>query len=168
MDSTVAEKAQTSEKAKAKFFSLKTPYMIQGRMTPVVAKTDTLKLQVKVNAEGGENEIHTHLNEDHAFVVLEGQMSIFDETGHETKVQQYQGVMLPKGAFYRYLNTGTQNLVLLRVSALLADRPPAGKPTRIDTDGVGFYGGAKNKELPRIVMEGKFFAESAGLEDMSA
>ena len=168
MESTVAEKVPTSEKPKAKFFSLKTPYMIQGRMTPVVAKTENLTIQVKVNAEGGENEIHTHLNEDHSFIVLEGQMSIFDETGHETKVKRYQGVMVPKGAYYHYLNTGEGNLVLLRVSALVAGRPAPGKPTRIDTEGAGFHNaGARNKSLPPIVMEGKFFAEFAGLESQS-
>ena len=63
-------------------------------------------IHTKINAEGGENEIHSHLDEDHSFIVLEGQMSVFDETGREMKVEKYQGVMIPKGAYYRYLNTG--------------------------------------------------------------
>src|SRR5262245_1640829 len=135
MDPAITEAAHTAEKPKAKFYSLKTPYMQQGRMTPIVAKTDHLTIQVKVNAEGGENTVHTHLNEDHSFIVLEGEMSIFDETGHETKVKQYQGVMLPKGAYYRYLNTGARNLVLLRVSAAVGGPPQPGKATRVHPDG---------------------------------
>ena len=165
MDTTATEKAQTTEKPTAKFYSLKTPYMQQGRMTPIVAKTDHLAIQVKVNAEGGENTVHTHLNEDHSFIVLEGQMSIFDETGHETKVTRYQGVMLPKGAYYRYLNTGAGNLVLLRVSATVGGPPQPGQVTRIRPDGREKAAGLENKTLPPIVMPGRFFAESAELEN---
>ena len=171
MDSKLIEREpgvnHQTDSPKAKFFSLKTPYMVQGRMTPVVASTANLTLQVKVNAEGGENAVHAHLDEDHAFIVLEGQASIFDETGKETKLTRYQGVMLPKGAFYRYLNTGTDNLVMLRIAAAHSEQPGPGVPTRIDPEGVHFRGGEKNKEKPRIVKEGKFFADFSALEESS-
>jgi len=29
-----------------------------------------MTIHVKVNAEGGENVVHTHLDEDHAFIVV--------------------------------------------------------------------------------------------------
>lgn len=165
MDTTLAEKVQEIKAPRAQFFSLKTPYMKQGRMTPVVAKTDNLKINVKVNAEGGENGVHAHLDQDHAFIVLEGQMSIFDEKGNEKVVKRYQGVMLPKGAYYRYLNTGEGNLVLLRVSAPVQDKPRPGLPTRVRPDGKELDGrSAENKTLPPIKEPGKFFAESAGLD----
>src|SRR5262245_8207333 len=106
MQATAAARKETNEKPKAYTFSLKTPYMKQGRVTQLVAETENVWIHTKINAEGGENEIHTHLNEDHSFIVLEGQMSVFDETGREMKVEKYQGVMIPKGAYYRYLNTG--------------------------------------------------------------
>ena len=77
--------------------------MEQGRVTQLVAETPNMWIHTKVNAEGGENEIHKHFDEDHAFIVLEGQMSVFDEKGGEIEVKQYQGVMIPKGAYYRYL-----------------------------------------------------------------
>ena len=80
--------------------------MKQGRITQLVAETENMWIHTKINSEGGENEIHTHLDEDHSFIVLEGQMSVFDEKGNELKVGKYQGVMIPKGAYYRYLNTG--------------------------------------------------------------
>ena len=91
--------------------------MKQGRVTQLVAETPNMWIHTKINAEGGENEIHKHLDEDHAFIVLEGQMSVFDENGGEIEVKQYQGVMIPKGAYYRYLNTGDGNLVVIRVGA---------------------------------------------------
>ena len=155
-------KVKTSEAPKAELFSLKTPYMQQGRVTQTVAKTDNMWIAVKINAEGGENEIHKHLNEDHAFIVLEGQMSVFDETGNEIQVKQYQGVMIPKGAYYRYLNTGDGNLVVIRVGAGTKGQQQAGQETRLGADGKPLVSGTpENRNLPPIE-SGKFFAESAG------
>jgi mannose-6-phosphate isomerase-like protein (cupin superfamily) len=163
MEATAAAKPQSQEAPKAQLFSLKTPYMKQGRVTQTVSKTANMWIATKINAEGGENEIHTHLNQDHAFIVLEGEMSVFDENGNEMKLKQYQGVMLPKGAYYRYLNTGEGNLVVLRVAANTPDKPPKGAVTRVMPDGTPIAGGSvENKSLPPIEMPGKFFAESAG------
>jgi len=155
-------KVKTDEKPKAQKFSLKTPYMQQGRVTQTVARTENMWIACKINAEGGENEIHTHLNQDHAFIVLEGEMSVFDETGAEMKLKPYQGVMLPKGAYYRYLNTGTGNLVVLRFGAYTPNQQK-GQAMRIMVDGTEILGGSEeNKSLPPIEIPGKFFAESAG------
>ena len=112
-----ARKLEPTEKPKTQKFSLRTPYMKQGRITQLVAETENLWIHTKINYEGGENEIHCHLDEDHSFIVLEGQMSVFDENGNEIKVEKHQGVMIPKGAYYRYLNTGSENLVVIRVGA---------------------------------------------------
>ena len=156
-------KKQEKEAPKAQLFSLKTPYMQQGRVTQTVAQTDNMWIATKINAEGGENEIHTHLNQDHAFIVLEGEMSVFDENGAELKIKPYQGVMLSKGAYYRYLNTGAGNLVVLRMAAFTPDRPPKGEAVRLMPDGTPILGGSEeNHSLPPIEMPGKFFAESAG------
>jgi mannose-6-phosphate isomerase-like protein (cupin superfamily) len=156
-------KSTVKETPKAQVFSLKTPYMKQGRITQTVAKTENMWIATKINAEGGENEIHTHLNQDHAFIVLEGEMSVFDEKGEEMKLKPYQGVMLPKGAYYRYLNTGTENLVVLRLAAYTADGPPKGQAMRVMPDGTPILGGSEeNHSLAPIEMPGKFFAESAG------
>src|SRR5262245_32197650 len=95
-----AKKLAPQEKPRAQKFSLRTPYMKQGRITQLVAETANMWVHTKINYEGGENEIHTHLDEDHSFIVLEGQMSVFDEKGNEMKLEKYQGVMLPKGAYY--------------------------------------------------------------------
>jgi len=62
----------------AEFFSLKTPYLSEGRSNTLLARTDFLRLTVKVYAEGGENALHTHSKEDHAFIVLEGEATFHD------------------------------------------------------------------------------------------
>jgi mannose-6-phosphate isomerase-like protein (cupin superfamily) len=163
MSQTAAARLDENETPKAKMFSLKTPYMQQGRVTQLVAETPNMWIHTKINAEGGENEIHTHLDEDHSFIVLEGEMSVFDEKDNEMKLKQYQGVLLPKGAYYRYLNTGEGNLVVLRVAAGVRNKPKTGDATRVRPDGQEILGGSvENKSLPPIEMAGKFFAESAG------
>jgi len=156
-------KAQTGEKPKAFKYSLKTPYMKQGRVTQLVAETPNMWIHTKINAEGGENEIHTHLDEDHSFIVLEGEMKVFDEKGNETHLKPYEGVMIPRGAYYRYLNTGAGNLVVLRVGAGIKGQAQGGEAMRVRPDGRPLPAGSvENKTVPPIVMPGKFFAESAG------
>lgn len=163
MNATAAKETQAKEKPKARRFSLKTPYMKQGRVTQLVAETPNLWIHTKINAEGGENEIHTHLDQDHSFIVLEGEMTVFDEHGNEMVLKPYQGVLLPRGAYYRYLNTGAGNLVVLRIAAPTGDKPTSGEAVRVRPDGRPILGGSvENKTLPPIEMPGKFFAESAG------
>ena len=90
-------------------------------------------------------------------------MSVFDETGREMKVEKYQGVMIPKGAYYRYLNTGAGNLVVLRIGAGTKGQAQGGVEMRVSPDGRPLLAGSvENKTLPPIEDPGKFFAESAG------
>ena len=111
----MATETQTTPRTST--FSIGGPYLSEGRVNIDLARTDLLTLSLKINAEGGENAVHMHLNEDHSFVVLEGEVTFFDEHGVGTTLGQYEGIMIPKGAFYRYLNTGDRNLFLLRVGA---------------------------------------------------
>jgi mannose-6-phosphate isomerase-like protein (cupin superfamily) len=161
MQATAAAKNQT-EKPRAYTFSLKTPYMKQGRVTQLVAETANMWIHTKINAEGGENEIHTHLDEDHSFIVLEGEMSVFDEKGNELKVKQYQGVMIPRGAYYRYLNTGSGNLVVIRVGAGMKGQPQGGEEMRVRPDGRPLLAGSVENKTLSPIEAGTFFAESAG------
>jgi len=161
--SATAAKLTSQDKPETALFSLKTPYMKQGRVTQLVAETANMWIHTKINAEGGENEIHKHVNEDHAFIVLEGQMSVFDENGGEIEVKQYQGVMIPKGAYYRYLNTGEGNLVVIRVGAGIKGQQQGGQEMRLGADGKPLVSGSpENRNKPPIEMVGKFFAEAAG------
>jgi mannose-6-phosphate isomerase-like protein (cupin superfamily) len=161
MQATAAAKNQT-EKPRAYTFSLKTPYMKQGRVTQLVAETANMWIHTKINAEGGENEIHTHLDEDHSFIVLEGEMSVFDEKGNELKVKQYQGVMIPRGAYYRYLNTGSGNLVVIRVGAGMKGQTQGGEEMRVRPDGRPLLAESVENKTLSPIEAGTFFAESAG------
>jgi len=154
----MATQTQVEARPKSTTFSLKTPYLSKGRISKTISETENLWIATKINAEGGENAIHTHLKEDHAFVVLEGEVTFFDETGAETVLGPYQGIMIPKGAYYRYLNTGPGNLMILRVGA--GQRPsrrgeegmrlgPDGRPLPADS--------AENHHIEGVPIPGKFF-----------
>jgi len=157
-----ARKLEPTEKPKTQKFSLRTPYMKQGRITQLVAETENMWIHTKINYEGGENEIHCHLDEDHSFIVLEGQMSVFDESGNEIKVEKHQGVMIPKGAYYRYLNTGSENLVVIRVGAGIKGKAQGGTEMRIRPDGKPLLANSAENKTVAPIEDTRFFADSAG------
>jgi mannose-6-phosphate isomerase-like protein (cupin superfamily) len=139
---------------KAQKFQLKTPLLSEGRTNKVLAQTDLLKLRIKVYAEGGENGLHTHHDEDHAFVILQGQATFYDEAGSVTVVDKYEGIMLPKGAYYYFSSTGSENLVLLRAGA---GRKPEGGH-RLGTHGRPLTR-EENKHITGVPIPGEFFGE---------
>ena len=146
---------KATDKPTAYAFKMQSPYLSAGRININLATTDTLTLSLKTNAEGGENAVHAHQDEDHAFVVLEGEVTFSDELGNETKCQQYEGFMIPKGAYYRYLNTGGRNLVLLRVGANLVHQ---GGETRLKPDGQPISGDSvENHHVAGVPIPDKFW-----------
>jgi mannose-6-phosphate isomerase-like protein (cupin superfamily) len=113
-------------------YDIKAPYLLSGRLSDWRSQTDMLSVMIKVYAEGGENRMHAHPNEDHSFVILEGEATFYLETEDNTRVVgPYEGIMLPKGANYCFKSTGEGNLVLLRVGAA----PAGAKQGAIYPDG---------------------------------
>ena len=109
------------------FFNLRTPLLKSGITTDTRAKTEVLNVTVKVYADGGENEMHAHVGEDHAFVVLSGQATFHVGSDENCRVvNKYEGVMLPSGTEYWFQSTGP-NLVMLRVGARRPDLAAAGR-----------------------------------------
>ena len=77
--------------------------------------------------------------------------------GNETVLKPYQGIMLPKGAYYRYLNTGPGNLMILRVGG--GERPKRGdEGMRMGPEGKPLpAGSAENHHIEGVPITGKFF-----------
>jgi len=136
----------------AQVFSLKSPLLSSGRSNLSVAETDLLKIRVKVYAEGGENGLHTHQDEDHAFIILQGQATFHDEEGNTNVVNKNEGIMLPHGAFYYFQSSGDENLVLLRVGA---GRKPKGE-FRVGPNGRPLTQ-EENKHIDGTPIPGQFF-----------
>ena len=156
MLTTSIKPTEQMEAQAAQFFKLKSPLLAQGRLNNVVARTNLMQVVVKVYAEGGENAMHKHPYEDHAFVVMQGQATFHIETDDNIKVvNKYEGVMLPRGVSYWFLSSGTENLVLLRMGA--AEKWPDN--WRAFPDGRPFVDMPKeNKKAECIELPGQFFA----------
>ncbi|NIO07846.1 MAG: cupin domain-containing protein [Deltaproteobacteria bacterium] len=143
---------EPKDRPKSQIFSLKTPLLSQGQTNTPLAGTDLLKVRVKVYAEGGENALHAHFDEDHSFVILQGQATFHDDQGNTQVVNKYEGILLPKGAYYYFQSTGDENLVLLRVGA---GRKP-GDDFRLGKEGRPLTA-EENKRIAGVPIPGKFF-----------
>ena len=140
----------------AEVFSLRTPYLSEGRSDTTLVQTDQLTMRIKVYAEGGENALHTHKEEDHVFVVLEGQATFYDAEGNPTVVDRHSGILQPAGNLYRFESTGDTNLVLLRAGS----GKPQGSDDRRGPDGQELPGKSKaNKRVPGVPVPGQFFGD---------
>ena len=82
-------------------FSMRgTPLLSAGRIMSELAIAEQLRLHVKVYAEGGENSLHSHHFEDHAFFILAGEATFTGEDGSTTVVGPCDGMMIPRNAAY--------------------------------------------------------------------
>jgi uncharacterized cupin superfamily protein len=66
-----------------------------------------------INCEPGlQDDMHYHENDDHMFMVLEGECTV--RTPHkEVVLKQHDAVMLESGQAYQLCNTGKARLILL-------------------------------------------------------
>ena len=140
-----------------------------GATTDPLALGDNLWLHVKVYSTGGENGLHYHPREDHAFFVLQGQATFYDENGQATVVGRNDGVMLPKGTRYRFHSSDRENLVLLRAGGGQRTGSPSDEGTpeypgpmyeRMGADGQPLPGDSpenKTPSMPPARIPGAFF-----------
>jgi len=97
-------------------FSLRgLPLLATGMTTTPIARADNLWIHAKIYSRGGENAMHAHEFEDHAFVILQGEATFEFADGSKRRLRPYEGMLLPKGSFYRFEAHGDGNLVMLRI-----------------------------------------------------
>ena len=65
----------------ASFYRLRAQLLDQGRTNTFMAKSPNMWATLKVYASGGENALHTHPNEDHTFLVMQGRAVFYGPTG---------------------------------------------------------------------------------------
>jgi mannose-6-phosphate isomerase-like protein (cupin superfamily) len=150
--------AVLSERQGPTVFSLRSRIVKQGRLDMPVAATGLLNIVLKVYGSGGENAVHAHTNEDHAFIVLQGSATFYGADDQVIgTVGQYQGILLPRGTFYRFTAGTAEPLVLLRVAATVPGEGAHGD-RRVGTDGdyLDSFSEA-NKEVEVIYSEGEYF-----------
>lgn len=113
--------ASLSEEKGPTVFNLRCQLPVKGRADMPAAATDMLGIVLKAYASGGENTLHAHHSDDHAFIILQGSATFYGE-GEKliATVGKLQGIMISHGALYRFEAGVEEPLVLLRVSAQLA------------------------------------------------
>ena len=172
-DVTTIERKPNVATDQAVLFSMRnTPLLQQGTIYDPLATAENLWVNLKVYASGGENALHSHGGEDHAFIVLQGKATFTFGDGRTAEVGPHEGVMIPRNGLYKFTADETENLVMLRVGGGvrtetgLKELTPFGTPKDVVrktsfADGEEKQGDAvKNGETakPRIYARGKYFA----------
>src|SRR6185312_11132383 len=121
MTDTLTTAPRTAAKAavKPEILTLRTQLVSSGHTKDLLAKTDTTTFHIHCyGPKGGENGLHAHVDEDHIFVVLQGEAQFFDIDGALPVLRKNQALQLPKGCFYSFSNEGTEPLVMIRFGAM--------------------------------------------------
>jgi mannose-6-phosphate isomerase-like protein (cupin superfamily) len=135
-------------------FRLATQLLSKGRSDRTLAQTDFMSVRIKCYAQGGENVLHSHPGEDHAFIILDGEADFFGKNGEIGVLSKGQGIILPRGCFYKFKSCGDTPLVLLRLGAEKEKLPT----NRVGADGKSLPGNSKaNKHEDGVPIEGVYY-----------
>lgn len=133
LDSTIREFRAKYDVEEPQLFKLKTRLPKKGRGSALMAATDRMWVTLKTYAEGGENTLHAHPNEDHTFIILQGKATFFGPEGESVTFSRNEGIMLPHGCKYHFHAEPGEPLVLLRIGCVHdASKTPWG---RVGADG---------------------------------
>ena len=153
-DTTLMPATETAP-PEPEILTLRTQLVSAGHTKDLLAQTDAMTFHIHCyGPKGGENGLHTHVDEDHVFVVLQGEVQFFGLDGPLPVLKKNQALMLPKGCFYSFSNEGTEPLVMIRFGAMDQTAPGG----RLDPQGQLIPGRGKQKGAkPPVFIEGKFF-----------
>ena len=157
----VKREAVVGASPEPQFFKLRGELVKQGRTGETVADTGNMWVNLKIYAGGGENGLHNHTAQDHFHLVLSGSARFFGPRGETRDCGQYEGIMLPKGKYYKFFATSEEPLVMIRVGNPSHDKMDAmGGPGRTNIDGSEMRGDSKeNKQVPVKFKDGVFFGD---------
>src|ERR1700720_321997 len=158
--------AQSSEDLRAKvntqvvegkpaFFRLEAQLPQQGRTDTPMAASDKLWVVLKTYAADGENGLHAHPNEDHAFVVLQGEATFYGPNEETRTIGKNEGVLLPRGTFYWCKATSGEPLVMVRIGAAAFDG--VDRHGRIKPDGSEMRGDSVENKQVELIMSDRWF-----------
>lgn len=152
-----AEMARMAQSSLPSFFHIRARLPQQGRTNQVLGASRYMNVVLKTYASGGENELHAHSNEDHLFVIMQGEAVFYGPRGEKREVGKNDCVLLPAGSFYWFhAKEDGEPLVMLRVGAAID--PDSDVLARVDAEGKPFDGySEKNKEVPYVLYEDKVF-----------
>ncbi len=157
-DATVSPDIDLSKAPQPERFKMRIELLDKGSKTNLLAETDNLRIQIRCySAQGGENAMHTHHNQDHSFVVLQGEACFRFPDDGKMELGRNEGIMLPAGAYYCFQNSAAEPLVVMRITSLAKDE---GDPdVRLGLHGKQIESTSAENNRPRkiVVREGEFF-----------
>lgn len=113
------EDLQKFREIEPQIISLRIPLVETGMTRELLAHGDhsTLRIHCYASGMGEDHGLHAHIEEEHGFIVLMGTAQFSGIGGKLPPVGKNQGIYLPKGCFYEFVNIGTEPLVILRFGA---------------------------------------------------
>lgn len=141
---------------KPQLFQMKARLPKKGRGATLLGATDRMWVNLKTYAEGGENTVHAHTNEDHVFIVLAGEAIFKGPDGEIATLGRNQGILLPRNVAYAFHAKEGEPLVILRMGTIIdPSRPPF---ERMGADGKEVPASSKaNKTEPTVFYEDRFY-----------
>jgi mannose-6-phosphate isomerase-like protein (cupin superfamily) len=111
------EAIHLAAEAKVSTFTYKAPDAME-RVKEIVqlTRTPSLRVNVQVVKEGGENNLHYHTNSDGVWIVLRGGAKFYGPG--DTLIGDLgvlEGITLPGGARYWFEKTGDEELEILQI-----------------------------------------------------
>jgi mannose-6-phosphate isomerase-like protein (cupin superfamily) len=115
---------------------LKTQLVAEGMTSRLLmqGENSTYRVLCYAPCRGEDHGLHGHIEEEHVFFVLHGVAEFNTVSGKLPPVRKNQGIFIPKGCFYEFINPGPDSLVVLRcgASAMKIERStrltPGGEP----------------------------------------
>ena len=96
--------------------------------------------------DDGENGLHAHPNEDHTFIVLQGEATFYGPNGETRTIGKNEGVLLPHG---------DEPLVMARIGAAAFDG--VDRHGRINPDGSEMRGDSLENKQVELIMSDRWF-----------
>jgi mannose-6-phosphate isomerase-like protein (cupin superfamily) len=116
------EPVDFSKTPAAEVFKLRIQLLDEGSRSDMLTDTGNLKIKIRCYAAGGgENAMHAHHNQDHGFIVLQGQARFYGPQGEARDLGRNDGIMLRAGCYYCFENSGSEPLVVLRIESIVKD-----------------------------------------------
>jgi mannose-6-phosphate isomerase-like protein (cupin superfamily) len=141
--------------AKPSFFRLEAQLPKQGRTDTPVAASDKMWVVLETYAADGENGLHAHPNEDHTFIVLQGEATFHGPNGETRTIGKNEGVLLPHGTFYWFKATSDEPLVMARIGVAAFDG--VDRQGRINPDGSEMRGDSLEIKQVELIMSDRWF-----------
>jgi mannose-6-phosphate isomerase-like protein (cupin superfamily) len=132
MNSDEKETFHRAAEARVQTFTYQSKASDQPKDIIPLVHTENLRIMVQVVHDGGENNLHYHINADTTWMVLRGGVRFYGpgdvviaELGPE------QGIMIPGGARYWFEKTGQGDLEIIQ---MIGNDRAQGKSQRINIE----------------------------------